>query len=127
MVLVQIYKSQLIRLMISKLKKSLLLILAILPIKKLAVFSFLAGLITVGHAQYDSKNCSPDELSITIIKIDESLHIDGHLTETAWQKATVLDQFIQREPDERAPVSERTEVRVFYNEDNLYIGFKCWD
>ncbi|UCE07506.1 MAG: carbohydrate binding family 9 domain-containing protein [bacterium] len=113
--------------MISKLKKSLLLILATLPIKKLAVFSFLAGLITLGHAQYDSKNFSPDELSITIIKIDESIHIDGHLAEMVWQKATAIDRFIQREPEERAPVSERTEVRIFYNEDNLYIGFKCWD
>lgn len=35
--------------------------------------------------------------------------------------------FTQREPQEGKPVSEKTEVRVLYDDRNLYIGFRCWD
>jgi hypothetical protein len=39
----------------------------------------------------------------------------------------LIEQLVQRTPDDGAPVSERTRVYVGYDEDNLYAAFVCWD
>ncbi|MGH9521439.1 MAG: DUF5916 domain-containing protein, partial [Terriglobales bacterium] len=38
-----------------------------------------------------------------------------------------ITKFIQTTPDEGAPVSQRTEAYIFYDDDNIYLGFKFWD
>ena len=53
--------------------------------------------------------------------------IDGRLDDDAWAEGQVLTGFIQREPTEGRPVSERTEVRVAYDEEALYIGAWLFD
>src|SRR5262249_20798686 len=53
--------------------------------------------------------------------------IDGTFDEPAWQQSQVIDTFQQREPDEGAPASERTEVRVLYSRSRLYVGVVCFD
>ena len=53
--------------------------------------------------------------------------IDGRLDDDAWAEAQVLTGFIQREPTEGRPVSERTEVRVAYDEEALYVGAWLFD
>jgi len=53
--------------------------------------------------------------------------IDGDLSDPAWQKATVISEFYQLEPNEGAPASERTEVRILYDENNLYFAVKAFD
>jgi len=67
----------------------------------------------------------PPELAATFI--NEFISIDGVLNEPAWQRAQVADTFWQREPDEGAPASERTEVRVLYSPSRLYVGVICFD
>nr|MCS5670510.1 hypothetical protein [Vicinamibacterales bacterium] len=53
--------------------------------------------------------------------------IDGRLDDDAWAEGQVLTGFVQREPTEGRPVSERTEVRVAYDEEALYIGAWLFD
>ncbi|MEQ1730442.1 MAG: carbohydrate binding family 9 domain-containing protein, partial [Vicinamibacterales bacterium] len=48
--------------------------------------------------------------------------IDGRLTDPAWTAAPVIEGFAQREPTEGAPVSELTQVRIVYDQTNLYIA-----
>ncbi|MBI3304650.1 MAG: carbohydrate binding family 9 domain-containing protein [Deltaproteobacteria bacterium] len=67
----------------------------------------------------------PPELTAT--RINEVISIDGVLDEPAWQRAQVADTFWQREPDEGAPPSQRTEVRVLYSRSRLYVGVICFD
>ncbi|MDE0424512.1 MAG: DUF5916 domain-containing protein [Candidatus Poribacteria bacterium] len=57
----------------------------------------------------------------------ETIEIDGHLNEEAWTEAQVIDDFTQQSPDEGQPISERTEVRMLYDTEKLYIGFECYD
>jgi hypothetical protein len=68
-----------------------------------------------------------DPPSLRIVRIEGAVRIDGKLGEPAWQRAAVVDRFIQREPEAGRPSSERTEVRLFFDEQNLYIGVRCWD
>ncbi|HVY38137.1 MAG TPA: DUF5916 domain-containing protein [Polyangia bacterium] len=52
--------------------------------------------------------------------------IDGRLDDPAWPAAPVSDAFTQHYPDEGAPPTERTFVRVLYDDRNLYVGIDCW-
>jgi len=49
-------------------------------------------------------------------------HVDGLLDEEVWKLATPVSDFIQRDPHEGAPPSERTTIRVLYDDDALYFG-----
>ncbi len=53
--------------------------------------------------------------------------IDGRLDDAIWADAQVLTGFVQREPFEGRPVSERTEVRIAYDEQALYVGAWLYD
>lgn len=53
--------------------------------------------------------------------------LDGLLDEDAWAAAEVVSDFAQREPQENALPSERTEARVLYDAEHLYIGFVLYD
>lgn len=57
----------------------------------------------------------------------ESITIDGKLDEPVWQSIPPITSFVQTEPDEGKPVSEATEARIFYDDQNLYLGFWCYD
>src|SRR5262249_22215422 len=61
------------------------------------------------------------------IRAHEKPHIDGKLDDPVWARAPVLDGFVQVNPDEGKPASERTEVRIAYDDDSLYVAFRCWD
>jgi len=52
--------------------------------------------------------------------------IDGRLDDEAWQHAPALSGFVQRQPDEGAPATERTEVRFLYDDAALYIGARMY-
>jgi hypothetical protein len=53
--------------------------------------------------------------------------IDGRLDESAWAQAGLMEGFVQREPVEGRSVSERTEVRVMFDESALYVGAWLFD
>ena len=53
------------------------------------------------------------------------IRLDGVLDEDDWGRAILLAPLIQREPQQGAPASEATEVRILFDADNLYIGVVC--
>ena len=54
--------------------------------------------------------------------------MDGDvLGDPAWAEATPITTFWQEQPDEGQPASERTEVRVVFTADTLYIGAVLYD
>ncbi len=48
--------------------------------------------------------------------------IDGHLTDAAWHTAPVATNFVQSAPQPGMPSRQRTEVRMMYDDDAIYIG-----
>src|SRR5437867_3645658 len=65
--------------------------------------------------------------SIRALRISERIKIDGRLDERAWAAVEAVTDFRQREPAEGAAASEKTEVRVLYDDKNLYIGIHAFD
>lgn len=65
--------------------------------------------------------------SVHIQKIQAHIKMDGKLDEPVWETIPPITDFIQTDPNLGAPVSERTEVRIFYDDHAIYFGFKCFD
>ncbi|TDE01881.1 DUF5916 domain-containing protein [Flavobacterium sandaracinum] len=61
--------------------------------------------------------------------ISEKIEIDGKLEEPIWQSAAVASDFIMFEPDNGKPIPEnkKTEIRVLYDNDAIYIGAILYD
>jgi len=53
--------------------------------------------------------------------------IDGVVEEPIWTTAQRITDFVQAEPYEGEPSTEKTEVRLLYDETHLYLGVICYD
>ena len=65
--------------------------------------------------------------SVHISKINAKITVDGKLDEPVWQTIAPITEFTQTDPDLGKPISEKTEALIFYDEKNIYFGFKCYD
>src|SRR5256712_10746609 len=64
---------------------------------------------------------------IHAIRATETIKIDGLLDEHAWSLVQPATDFLQQQPKESAPASERTEVRVLFDDKNIYFGIRAFD
>jgi hypothetical protein len=55
-----------------------------------------------------------------------SIHVDGRLDDEAWQKASPITDFIQKEPTEGAAPTDAMDVRIVYDDDVLYVGARMF-
>jgi len=53
--------------------------------------------------------------------------LDGVLDEEAWLTAAIIDDFVQQEPAEGEPATERTTVRLLYDQRAIYIGVEAYN
>jgi len=65
--------------------------------------------------------------TIQAVRITDAIFIDGILSEPVWQSAPSVSDFFQREPNEGAPASQRTVVRIAYDDHALYVGAEMHD
>ena len=49
--------------------------------------------------------------------------IDGILDDSVWNKAIVLNQFVQHEPFNLHAPSVETKIRILYDDNYLYVAF----
>jgi hypothetical protein len=68
----------------------------------------------------------PEEPLAAVVAAREVV-LDGRLGDPLWKDAPVLARFTQRAPDEGAPATERTEVRVIVTPKTLVVGVVCFD
>ncbi len=61
------------------------------------------------------------------VRTEVPIAIDGVLDEAVWMTAPEITEFLQTVPDEAQPVTEETEVRILYDDDNIYVGAWLWD
>jgi hypothetical protein len=59
--------------------------------------------------------------------LSADLRVDGVLDEEAWSPAEVIDQLTQTDPDEGAPATARTRVRVLARSTEIAVGIECDD
>ena len=69
----------------------------------------------------DAKVPAPKR-QLQAVRITESIKLDGLLDEAVWQQATAANDFIQNRPNPGPHEKHPTEVRILYDDANLYVG-----
>jgi hypothetical protein len=64
---------------------------------------------------------------VEAVRIEGEIALDGRLDEPDWQRVQPFDGFVQLFPATGAPPTERTTVRVLYDDRALYVGIDCLD
>jgi len=62
-----------------------------------------------------------------VTAVTAEITIDGSLDEAPWRQAPKIGDLTQRIPEAGAEPTEKTEVTLLYDKDNLYIGVMCYD
>lgn len=57
----------------------------------------------------------------------DDFRFDGRVTEDFWDRVPAATNFRQQEPSEGAPATEKTEVRIAYDDEYLYMGVILYD
>lgn len=57
----------------------------------------------------------------------EKINVDGKATESDWSKAQMVGKFTQFKPQPGTPSTQKTEVKIMYDDDALYIFAICYD
>jgi hypothetical protein len=65
--------------------------------------------------------------TLAAARVTSPIVIDGRLDEADWQGAPVATDFLQRDPDEGQPATERTEVRILFDDEAIYVGARMFD
>ena len=65
--------------------------------------------------------------SFSITRTDVPPIIDGQIDDPAWKHATVVEDFHQIEPQYREDPTEKTIVRIMYDDDYLYVSADLQD
>ena len=53
--------------------------------------------------------------------------IDGIFDDEAWEKVNWENDFTQYQPNEGEAPSQKTSFKILYDDDNIYVGFFCFD
>ncbi len=66
-------------------------------------------------------------VKLQAVRVEKGPHLDGTLSDQVWAQAVPFSGFLMVEPVPGSEPSEKTELRVLYDEDNLYLGIYCYD
>ena len=83
---------------------------------------FIALISSLGYSQAPKKTLHTQFCN-------EKINVDGKLTEPIWAKADIAKDFLMINPDngKTEPKERRTEVKVVYDNDAIYIGATLYD
>ena len=66
-------------------------------------------------------------VTVRAVRISEPLRMDGRLDESVYSTVPAISDFIQQEPREGEPATEKTEVWILFDDRNIYVAARCWD
>lgn len=67
------------------------------------------------------------EKTMIAVRADTPPKIDGILDDEVWQRAPITTGFIQKDPDEGEPATEKTTVQIAYDDGAVYVGILAYD
>ena len=65
--------------------------------------------------------------TIRAVRLTAPLRLDGALDEAVYASVPPISDFIQVEPQEGAPATEKTEVWVTFDGNYVYVSFRCYE
>jgi len=67
------------------------------------------------------------QMTIRALRLTSPLRIDGQVDESAYDGLDPISDFIQMEPDGGQAATERTDVWLFFDDDNVYVSIRAWE
>ena len=96
------------------------------PLAAVTVWQCIIMPVWCGPAPQQTRSTEPTR-SAVVTAVTSQIVIDGLLDEGPWHTAQKIGELVQRIPEAGAKPTERTEVTLLYDTDNLYIGVMCYD
>ena len=75
----------------------------------------------------EGQEIDQNQRNVKPLRIQEPPQLDGVLDEPFWDAIQPIVDFRQQEPKDNEPATEQTEVRVCYDQDNLYFGIRAYE
>ncbi len=96
-----------------------------LPVAKALAFVFLSVLVL--PATVGAQARAPALAEARAHYAETAPKIDGRLDDAIWSTISPITDFKQRWPEEGAEPTERSEMRIAFDDDHLYFGFRFFD
>ncbi len=106
---------------------SVLISLILLSIMSLSLDVFGQGVNKPADIDKESLRKLQEFKLVKAIRLNQPIKLDGELKEEVWQWHEPASDFLQQDPIDGAPASEKTEVWVAYDESNFYVAAYCHD
>ena len=65
--------------------------------------------------------------TVRAVRLTGPFTLDGRLDDAIYADVAALSDFVQQEPREGQPATERTDVWVFFDDERVYFSFRCWE
>jgi hypothetical protein len=91
--------------------------------RRVAILFLLAAWVHPAPAGAQSR----ERRSIVAYAVTTPISVDGALDEGFYRTVQPSADFIQIEPDDGAPATEKTEMWVGFDHDMVYLTFRCWE
>ena len=66
-------------------------------------------------------------VTVRAVRLAEPLVLDGLLDDPVYSQVRAIGDFVQQEPHEGEPATERTELWIFFDDTTLYLSVRCYD
>ncbi len=70
---------------------------------------------------------SDGRVSVHVSRISERITLDGTLSEAVYSRVEPFAGFVQQEPNEGAPATEKTEAWIFFDDENIYVAARLYE
>ncbi|MBM3265820.1 MAG: carbohydrate binding family 9 domain-containing protein [candidate division Zixibacteria bacterium] len=81
----------------------------------------------LAQERIDLSKIDRSKYRIEMVKVETGPKIDGVMDDAVWSNSPVVTGVVQFSPEYLVPATEETEVRVLYDDENLYVGAICFD
>ncbi len=68
-----------------------------------------------------------DDVTARASRVETPLTLDGRLDEAIYTRVAPLTDFVQQEPREGQPATEKTEAWILFDDTNIYISARNWN
>ncbi|HVX40188.1 MAG TPA: DUF5916 domain-containing protein [Gemmatimonadaceae bacterium] len=92
-----------------------------------ALFAILPGVARAQQAADTNHDGAAARPHAVAVRAPSPIVIDGRLDDAAWAAARPITHFTQQRPNEAAAPTVRTEVRILYDDEALYVGARMYD
>ena len=92
-----------------------------------SLFALLILLAGAAHAGQVPLPRDGGRVIVKAVRVTTPMRIDGHIDEAVYSETEPVVDFIQTEPDLGKPSTEKTDLWVLFDDNNIYVSVRCWE